>query len=223
MAMSSGSGFATEQPELPLQTSMAPSVPLPMTANDQSQPPLRSQYTYTSSAPPLSGNHVSIGGPDAAFSMPRYVDSNPRPSKSPRHSGHQSVHSSGSISNTENSSDYRYGSYRTSNSGPSEVSQAPGYASESSGATGAPSRDYYPPSSSTWTTTAPAAAAESNSGLSYAGTDGRSYSFSSQEPYKSGASSLPPSKHETGAPSGVYGGGSRGSFDTMNNYSWNAT
>lgn len=208
LPLSGAPGFSTEPQELPLQASMAPSVPLPLTASEQSQPSLRSQYSYTTSAPQLSGSNVTIGGGDNAFSMPRYVDNNPRPSKSPRQSGHQSVHSSGSITNTDTSSDYRYGSYRA---GASDASQAPSYTSESSATTSAPSRDYYP-SSNTWTTSA----AEPSSSLAYAGTDARSYSFS-HESYKSAASTIPPLKHET-----PYSGAPRGSFDTMSNYSWSA-
>ncbi|PHH85189.1 hypothetical protein CDD83_780 [Cordyceps sp. RAO-2017] len=189
LPLSGAAGFSTEAQEMPLQTSMAPSVPLPLPGNDQSQSSLRSHYSYAS-GPQLS---------DSAFSMPRYVDSNPRPSKSPRQSGHQSVHSSGSISNTDTSSEYRYGSYRGTGS---------------SGA-GDGSHQTYPPPSS-WTTTS----SEQNSSLAYAGSDGRSYSFS-HEPYKSGgASAIPPLKHETASSSVYGGGGSRGSFDTMNNYSW---
>lgn len=196
LPLSSTSGFTSEPQEMPLHTSIAPSV---LPASDQSQSSLRSNHSYTTSAPQLPGNSVTIGGADNAFSMPRYVDSNPRPSKSPRQSGHQSVHSSGSITNTDSSSDYRYGSYRGTTSGASDGSQP---------------QTYPPPSS--WTTTS----SEKSSSLAYAANDGRPYSFS-HEPYKGGSLAIPPLKHES-ASSGVYGGGSRGSFDTMNNYSWSA-
>ncbi|PNY27208.1 Transcription factor vib-1 [Tolypocladium capitatum] len=210
LPLSGAPGFSSEPQELPLQTSMAPSVPLPLTASEQSQPSLRSQYSYTTSAPQLSGGNVTIGGGDNAFGMPRYIDGNPRPSKSPRQSGHHSVHSSGSITNTDASSDYRYGSYRASNTGASDSSQAPSYTSESSAATSAPSRDYYP-SSNSWTTSA----AEPSPSLAYAGTDARSYTFS-QEPYKGASSAIPPLKHE-------YSGAPRSTFvDTISNYSWSA-
>ncbi|KJZ80564.1 Transcription factor vib-1 [Hirsutella minnesotensis 3608] len=199
LPLSGAPGFTTEPQEMPLQTSMAPSVPLPLPAHEQPPTSLRSHYSYTSSAPQLPGTTVTLGGTESAFSMPRYVDSNPRPSKSPRQSGHQSVHSSGSISNTDTSSDYRYGSYRAANSGTSDASQ----------------QQSYPPPSS-WTSTS----SEQNSTLAYAGSDGRPYSFS-HEPYKSGASVIPPLKHDP-ATSSVYGGGSRSSFDSMNNYSWSA-
>ena len=187
---------------------MASSMPLPLTASEQPQASMRSQYSYTAAAPQLTGSNVALGGGDTAFSMPRYVDSNPRPSKSPRQTGHQSVHSSGSITNTDTSSDYRYGSYRA---GASDASQAPSYSSESSAATSAPSRDYYP-SSTTWTTSA----AEPSPSLTYSGTDARSYSFS-HESYKNASSTIPPLKHD--AP---YSGPARGSFDSMTNYSWSA-
>lgn len=192
LPLSGSSGFATEPQELPLQTSMGSSVPLPLATADQSQSGIRSQYNYTTtSTPQLAGSTVTIG-PDSTFSMPRYVDSNPRPpSKSPRHHGHQSVHSNGSIHNAD-APDYRYGSFRGMTNGVGDVSP---------GGNAAPSRDYYP-SASTWTTTA----AEPSPSLAYAGNDGRSYS------------GVPPLKHET-AP---YSSSTRGSFDTMNNYSWTA-
>ncbi|KJK91152.1 hypothetical protein H633G_05010 [Metarhizium anisopliae BRIP 53284] len=191
LPLSGSSGFATETQELPLQTSIGSSVPLPLATADQPQPGIRSQYNYTTtSTPQLPGSTVTLGG-DSGFSMPRYVDSNPRPSKSPRHQGHQSVHSNGSIHNTEGP-DYRYNAFRGISNGVGDVSP---------GGSAAPSRDYYPPAH-TWTTTA----AESSSSLSYAGNDGRSYS------------GVSPLKHEP-AP---YSNSARGSFDTMNNYSWTA-
>ncbi|UNI19017.1 hypothetical protein JDV02_005236 [Purpureocillium takamizusanense] len=209
LPLAGASSFANESQDLPLQTSLAPS--LSLTTGEQPQSSLRSQYAYTSSAP-----SVTMGATDGAFSMPRYLDGNPRPSKSPRQAGHQSVHSSGSIANTDASSDYRYGPYRTSTAGASDASHAPSYTSESSNSTNPSSRDYYP-SSNTWTSTA----AEPSSSLAYAGADARSsYSFS-HEPYKSGASTIPPLKHEVGS-SAVYGGGPRAAFDSMSNYSWSA-
>lgn len=199
LPLSGAPGFTTEPQEMPLHTSIAPPMPLPLPANDQSQSSLRSHYSYTTTAPQLPGSSVTIGGAEGAFNMPRYVDSNPRPSKSPRQSGHQSVHSSGSVTNTDSSSDYRYGSYRGANGGGSDASQP----------------QAYPPPSS-WTTTSP----EQSSSLAYATNDGRSYSFS-HEPYKSGSLAIPPLKQEPPS-SSVYSGGSRSSFDTMNNYSWSA-
>lgn len=191
LPLSGSSGFNTESQELPLQTSMGSSVPLPLATADQGQQGIRSQYNYTTtSTAQLPGSTVTIGA-DSTFSMPRYVDSNPRPSKSPRHQNHQSVHSNGSIHNAEGP-DYRYGSFRGMNNGVADVSP---------GGNAAHSRDYYP-SANTWTTTA----AEPSSSLAYAGNDGRSYS------------GIPPLKHEPAS----YSSSTRGSFDTMNNYSWTA-
>ncbi|PFH56670.1 hypothetical protein XA68_16178 [Ophiocordyceps unilateralis] len=197
LPLSGASGFGTEPAEMPLPTTMAPSVPLPLPGNDATSSSLRSHYSYGSSAPPLAGSSV-----DSAFSMPRYVDSNPRPSKSPRQSSHHSVHSSGSLAATDSSSEYRYGPYRTG-----------------AGADGGPPSQstYPPPSSWTTTTTTTTSSSEPSSSLAYA--DARSYSFA-HEPYKTGSSAIPPLKNEPG--SSVYGGGSRGSFDSMNNYSWSA-
>jgi hypothetical protein len=192
LPLSASSTFPAEPQELPLQTSLGSSVSLPLTTADQTQSGIRSQYNYTTtSTPQLPGSTVTIGA-DSGFSMPRYVDSNPRPSKSPRHQGHQSVHSNGSIHHSE-SPDYRYGSFRNTTNGVGDIS--PG------GGSAIPSRDYYPPAN-TWTSTA----AEPSPSLTYAGSDGRSFS------------GIPPLKHEL-AP---YSGGARGSFDTMNNYSWTA-
>ncbi|RCI07449.1 hypothetical protein L249_4548 [Ophiocordyceps polyrhachis-furcata BCC 54312] len=139
----------------------------------------------------------------SAFSMPRYVDSNPRPSKSPR----QSVHSSGSLAAaTDSSSEYRYGPY--------------GRTATADGASSSSSQSTYPPPSSWTTATATATAtttttttASSDSNLAYA--DPRPYSFA-HEPYKT---VMPPLKSEAGGGS-LYPPGSRGSFDSMNNYSW---
>ncbi|ODA84012.1 hypothetical protein RJ55_02530 [Drechmeria coniospora] len=214
MPLSGGAGFGGEPQELPLQSSMAPSVGLPLASSEQAHAPLRSQYAYAPSAAHLPGSSVTISPTDSALSIPRYVDSNPRPSKSPRQAGHQSVHSSGSATNTDSSSDYRYGSYRTSNAGGSDVSQAPSYTSESSTTTNPPSREYYP-APSTWTTTA----SESSSSPAYASADARPYPFS-HDSYK-GSAAIPHLKHESASPT-VYGAGHRSSFDTMNNYSWSA-
>ncbi|KAG5996204.1 hypothetical protein E4U54_002640 [Claviceps lovelessii] len=192
LPLSGSSGFTNEPQELPLHTSMASSVPLPLSSSEHGQSGLRSQYNYTTtSTPQISGSSVSLGS-DNAFSMPRYMDGNPRPSKSPRHQSHPSVHSSSSIQQGEGS-DYRYGSFRGISSGVGDVS--PG---------GHPpaGRDYYP-SASTWTTTA----GESSSSLSYASHDARSYP------------GVPPLKQDS-TPS--YNSSARGSFDSMNNYSWTA-
>ncbi|KAK2591015.1 hypothetical protein QQS21_011293 [Conoideocrella luteorostrata] len=191
LPLSGSSGFSSEPQELPLQTSMASSIPLPLTTTDQGQAGLRSNYNYaTTSTPHIPGSTVTIGA-DSTFSMPRYMDSNPRPSKSPRHQSHQSIHSNGSVHPAEGA-DYRYGSFRGMNSSVGDVSP---------GGNAPASRDYYP-SANTWTTSS----AEPTSNLAYAGHDGRSYS------------GVPPLKHET--PS--YSSSARGSFDSINNYSWTA-
>ncbi|GAB0134090.1 transcription factor vibA [Epichloe bromicola] len=192
LPLSGSSGFASEPQELPLHTSIpSSSVPLPLATADHGQPGLRSQYNYTTtSTPHIPGSTVTIGS-ESAFTMPRYMDGNPRPSKSPRHHSHQSIHSNSSIQHAEGP-DYRYGSFRGMNSGVGDVSP---------GGNPPAGRDYYP-SANTWTT----AAAEPSSTLSYAGHDGRSYP------------GVPPLKQET--PS--YNSSARGSFDSMNNYSWTA-
>ncbi|CEJ81108.1 Putative VIB-1 [[Torrubiella] hemipterigena] len=113
-----------------------------------------------------------------------------RATKSPRHNSQQSVH--GPITPADTPSEYRY-----------------------NGAGGA-GRDYYPSSATGWTTTA----GEQASSLAYAGNDARTYSFS-QEQYKAGPSPL--SSKQDAALSGstpVYGAAPRGSFESMNNYSW---
>lgn len=90
-------------------TSM-PSVQLSLVAQQdptQPPPPIRTQFaTYTSAPPP----HISLSAPsDNSLNVPRYVDNNPRPSKSPRHASHQSIHSASSISADTTSGEYRYG------------------------------------------------------------------------------------------------------------------
>lgn len=118
------SGYTAEPQELQshLPTSM-PSMQLSLvTSSDQPQqsggastqvPPIRTQYAaYTSAATPSLS--ASSGGPGSSLSVPRYVDvdTNPRPTKSPRHPSHPSIH--GSISSTDSPSnntntEYRYG------------------------------------------------------------------------------------------------------------------
>lgn len=212
-----GTGTFTAEPqELPLQTSMEPSVQLGLVTTDQTQPPIRPQYTYVHSttAPPQLPLHTApLSGHETALSIPRYVD-NPRPTKSPRHVSQPSIRSASSIAN-ESSPEYRYGSYASVNASPSDVTQ-PAYNAESSAGAAAPARDYYP-SSGTWTTTA----GEASSSVAYTNNDGRPYPFT-QEQYKSTASGTSPAKTDSSqsqAPS-VYSGGPRGSFDAMNQYSW---
>lgn len=192
LPLSGSSGFTNEPQELPLHTSMTSSVPLPLATAEHGQPGLRSQYNYTStSTPQISGSTVTMGS-ESAFTMPRYMDGNARPCKSPRHQSHQSIHSNGSIQHAEGGPDYRYGSFRGMSSGVGDVSP---------GGNPPAGRDYYP-SANTWTTTA----AEPGSNPSYASHDGRSYP------------GVPPLKQET--PS--YNSTARGSFDSVNNYSWSS-
>ncbi|KAG6040471.1 hypothetical protein E4U41_000471 [Claviceps citrina] len=193
LPLSGSSSFANEPQDLPLQTSMASSVSLPLTTAEHGHSGLRSQYNNytTTSTSQIPGSSVTIGS-ESAFTMPRYMDGTSRPSKSPRHHGHQSIHSSGSIQHTEGP-DYRYGSFRGMSNGVGDVSP---------GGNPPAGRDYYP-SANTWTTTA----SEPSSNLSYASHDGRSYP------------GIPPLKQDTSS----YNSSTRGSFDSINNYSWSAT
>lgn len=207
-------GYATEPHELPLSSSIPPAVHMPLVGSEH-QPPMRSHYTYvqsTTAPPPLPVNTSAISGPEHALSIPRYVDSNPRPAKSPRHTSQQSVQSTGSLANHEASPEYRYGSYAPV---PSSSSVTQPYSTEPAATSQAPPRDYYPPAS-TWTSTA----GETNSSVAYASSDGRSYSYS-QEQYKTPPTGTPPGKTDAGQAPAMYSGGSRGSsYDTLNNYSW---
>jgi len=208
--LSGGGNFTAEPQEMPISTSM-PSVQLSLTSNDPTPPTIRTQYAY---APPTSAPpQLSSMAPSDALSVPRYVDSNPRPAKSPRTAGHQSMHSAGSVTN-EGSGEYRYSSSAYPDAGaPSGESQA-----SYSNATdqNAPPRDYYPPSN-TWTTTA----GEPTPSIAYTNGEGRSYSF--PEPYKPANAPAPPKAGGVGGetpspaqgPSPVYGGTS------LNHYSWN--
>lgn len=78
------------------------------------------------------------------------------------------------------------------------------YGSSTHGSTS--SREYYPPSQA-WSTSA---AGENSSSTAYASADARPYSFP-HEPYKAGTAAASSVKAE-----------SRGSFEPMHNYSWNA-
>lgn len=201
---------------MPLQTSMPPPVPLSLVPNEQSQPPLRSPYTYVGSA--TTPSHVSSNTTPPASSdglnVPRYVD-NARPAKAPRTSGHQSVPSASSITNTEASPEYRYATYAGVGSNQSDVSPS-NYPPDASGPTSAPTRDYYPPSGA-WTTSA----GEHNPSVGYtSGGDARGYSYGHDQykPSATGPAAAKPDPNQPGAP--VYGSTPRGSFDNMNNYSW---
>lgn len=208
LPLAGGSGFNTETPDMPLQTTMAPSVPVGLISEDR---PIGSQYTY---APP---RHLPLGassqpGADSAVSVPRYVDDG-RPSKAPRTGAHQTVHSSSSIPASETAGEYRYGSYTPVSNGAGEVNP-PNYVAETTTPHSAPSRELYqsPP---TWTSSG----AESSSTVAYAAHDGRPYAY---DQYKDRPSSGGP-QIKAGGPAShpePYNGGHRGSFDAMNNYSW---
>lgn len=201
--------FATEPQGMPIQTSMESSVPLSMVAADAEHPPIRSQYTYmhSTTAPPQLPIHTTpIRGHEHALSIPRYID-NPRPLKSPRHMNHPSVRS-----NTESSPDYRYGSYAPVNSSPSDVAQ-PSYNAESSGPSSGSARDYYPPPN-TWTS----GVGEHSSSIAYSNHETRPYPFP-QDQYKNTTAGTSPVKTDPNQTQ-PYSGGPRGSFDTMNQYSW---
>lgn len=85
-------------------------------------------------------------------------------------------------------------------------SESPEYRYGSSTHGSASSREYYPPSQA-WSTTT---AGENSSSTAYASADTRPYSFP-HEPYKAGTAATSSVKTE-----------SRGSFEPMHNYSWNA-
>lgn len=116
MPLSGASNYSTEPQDMPLQSSTMPSVQLPLSSADQ-QPPqpgsIRTQYAYVPGNPstPLSASSSATEHHQHqhGLSVPRYVDSNPRPSKISRHGSHQSIHSSSSITNDPSSSEYRYG------------------------------------------------------------------------------------------------------------------
>ncbi|KAK4237823.1 hypothetical protein C8A03DRAFT_34195 [Achaetomium macrosporum] len=207
MPLSGAATFTAEPQEMPMQPTSMASVQMPLAAaahdphqhpqhhhhQQQPQPPIRTQYATYTSAPP---HHLSlstattgpVGGggggtsPDNSLAVPRYIgDTNPRPSKSPRHASHQSVASS--ISNETATGEYRYGppppqgAYAGTAGAGAELSpqsqQHPGaalpppplsHAHAQGGAgggdgapqqsTGSSGRDYYPPTHQPWATTA---------------------------------------------------------------------
>ena len=208
--LSGAPGFTAEPQEMSqLQNSMAPPVPL---SADPQPPAMRTQYySQSTSGPPSQMSLASAPScsSDNNLSVPRYVDNNPRPNKSPRTAGHQSVHSSGSLSNEQ--SEYRYGppyghsssestsaysSSATSGPASSESTRATTQSSNQTPTTSIsgslPPRDYLPPSSS-WTTTA----GEPTSTVSYTNGDSRSYSYQDYKPAPLKADTQPP----TGPPS----------------------
>ena len=227
MPLSGATSFTAEPQELPLQQTSMPSVQLSLVASDHhQQAPIRTQYAYvhgSTSAPPQLSLPTTA---DSGLSVPRYVDSNPRPAKSPRHASHQSVHSSGSISNTDGSNEYRYGppyvgvNSNSSEMSPSQQSHSAGYgpggpdASSNPPSATAPShppRDYFP-STASWTSTA----GETNTPTYANGDQNRPYAF--PDHYKTGTAGA---KADHAAPHAYPA--PRGSFDAMNNYSWNTT
>jgi len=216
--VSGASGYSHEPAELPLQTSM-PSMQLSLAATDQQQPPpIRAQYAYvpgTSAPSQLSVTTPALGSSTgsadhSALSVPRYVDSNPRPTKSPRHGSHPST---SSLTNNDATSEYRYGppvttTYENSSTYGTSSAEGTSGAPASAGSSHAPPRDYYPPTSS-WTTTA----GETSSSTVHAyhngpgASESRPYTYPDQ--YKTGHSISVKSEHPA-APSNY-------------NYSWSST
>lgn len=166
-------------------------------ATDNSDLPLG-----TSLAPPVSlSQYAPTAGALATENVPRYVD-NGRSTKSPRQQGQSSVH--GSISASD-ASDYRYSSYRASIASDAGTL---GYGSENT-ATGT-QREYYPQSGNSWAASAP----ESNTSLSYP--SAAAAAAPQQRPYAFDRSA----KQEAALPSALYTPGTKGAFESMNNYSW---
>lgn len=208
LPLTSGSSFNAETAEMPLQTTVPPSVPVGVITEER---PLGSQYTY---APP---RHLPLGatsqpGPDSTVSIPRFVDDG-RPSKAPRTGGHQTVHGSNPLPTGEAPGEYRYGAYTPVSNGAGEVNP-PSYVPETTTSHSAPSRELYQ-SPSTWTTSA----GESTSTVAYAAPDGRPYAY---DQYKDRPSSGGPQIKAGGQGSHPepYNGAHRGSFDGLSNYSW---
>ncbi|KAI8964007.1 p53-like transcription factor [Daldinia sp. FL1419] len=230
------SNFTQEPQEMPMQTSM-PSMQLSLAAPDQQPSTMRPQYAYvqgTSAPPQLSVTTTSMGSSSdhGNLSVPRYVDSNPRPTKSPRHASHQSVPSTSSISNSNDTSEYRYGpsGYVPVNSSSSELNSASTYNADSASSAGPtgpassapssagghshhqqpqpqqpPPRDYYPPTTS-WTTTA----GEPSSATVHSYHNSAATGNDSSRPYAF------PSKSDHPPAPGSYA-------STLNHYSWSPT
>ncbi|KAI1262480.1 NDT80/PhoG like DNA-binding family protein [Xylariaceae sp. FL1019] len=219
MAGAGATGYTHEPSDMPLQTSM-PSVQLSLASTEQ-QPPIRTQYAYVpgTTAPsqisvPSTTLGSATGGTDhSALSVPRYVDSNPRPTKSPRH-GHTS-----SITN-DATSEYRYGPPTTYDNPPPAYGASTTESTSGSSAiagTGtphsAPPRDYYPPTPS-WTTTA----GEHSTSTVHAyhngqtGGDNRPYTFADQ--YKTGHA-MPVKSEQPHAPVSY--------APAVSHYSWSPT
>lgn len=193
----SGSSFSAGSHEMPLQSTMPPSVPLSLIA-EEGQQPLRSQYTYVPSS--TTPRQMPIGqGPEATSNVPRYVDDG-RAAKTARSSSGQPVSTADSIT-SGTPPDYRYGSYGSVAGGSSDILPT-AYAAETSAPSSTSQRDVYPPPQN-WRPADQSSA-----------TDPRSYG-SAYDQYKPGDAQV---KREQGQPDAYP---HRGSFDAMNNYSWN--
>jgi hypothetical protein len=232
LPLSSSGSYTTEPQEMPLQSQMPP-VPLSMTGNDP-QASIRTQYAYV---PPTGPAPIATS--DSALSVPRYVDSNPRPTKSPRNLTHDTIHSAGPIS-TESPSEYRYGSYGGGSDhtqhghghSSGHHAQSPYSADPSSAQSSAPTpREYYPSHSSTWGTSA---ASEASSTLAPYPSghhhEGRSYTFPNAGYKASSTASASVTPTATGPPKAdqpahqaqaVYGTGAHSTYDSMNY--WNGS
>jgi hypothetical protein len=114
------SSLASDYPKLPSagydhDMSATPTSALPVDAAAAAH---SMRYAYATQP----GGPAPLATSDAALSVPRYVDSNPRPTKSPRTmAAHDSVHSAGAVSN-DSPSEYRY----TSSYPPPMGGSAPG-------------------------------------------------------------------------------------------------
>lgn len=99
-----------------MQPTSMPSVQMPIVAQDQQQPPIRTPYApYVQNTSASSHLSLPTTAAESSLAIPRYVDTNPRPTKSPRHASHQSIGSS--ISNDTTSGEYRYGPPPTQGTG----------------------------------------------------------------------------------------------------------
>jgi hypothetical protein len=211
LPLTGSSTYTAEPQEMTLQSSMPP-VQVPMVASEQ--PAIRTQYAYvqnTTAPPQLSIPATAMStSSDNSLSVPRYMDTNPRPTKSPRHS---ISHSNSSIANND-AAEYRYGpSYvPVSHTNPSDMSSSTYGATDSgsAGGHGQPTtRDYYPPTTS-WATTAGEAGGSIHA---YHNPESRSYGYSDQ--YKTGHV-VPPLKTEHSQPQTSYGG-------SLSHYNWSPT
>ncbi|KAL5611617.1 uncharacterized protein BROUX77_001773 [Berkeleyomyces rouxiae] len=200
--ISGGPGFHADTHEIPLQTpvssvSSVPPVQMPLSSHDTGSS-IRTQYAYAPSTA-TSSQIPASATTENALSVPRYIDSNPRPTKSPRNNSYPSA---SMPTPSESAPEYRYASYHdialNTNTGDFN-------AGDSSTPNSAPPRDYYPPAS-TWTSSG-----ESSAPSSAYASDGRSYSF---DAYKTSSSAAPPPPTKSHVPS-------TGAPLYSSNYSWN--